>query len=207
MPPRQPRYPICGLLAALVFVLGLAPHRASAKDLNGKVGLGLEQSLSGVSGLTVRYWPLAEFGLAVTVGAELLIPHANDTSGRAVGTRIVASAGVLYNFARSLHANLGGGLRLGLGFNSADFERAVNGDQAASADQIQFMVEIPLTAEFFLSDNFSISLSTGILISIVMPDSEPVLEPDGHGNSTVPGVNIGIGTGSVTATLGVLYYF
>ena len=193
------RMAIAGILAA-----ALASGAARAKDLNGKVGVGLEQSLGGVSGLTVRYWPLAEFGIAGTIGAEILVPPSN--AGRNVGTRIVASLGGLYNFPRSTHANLGAGLRLAVGFNSKDFEAAVNDSGEASADKVQFIIEIPLAVEFFLSDNFSITFSTGILISIV-PDTGHTLEPAGHGNTNMPSVDIGIGTGSVAATLGIVYYF
>ena len=70
------------------------------------------------------------------------------------------------------------------------------------------MIEVPLVAEFFMSDNFSISLSTGVLITI-LPNARSVEEAERLTGVTslVPGVTIGIGTGSISGSLGVVYYF
>ena len=67
----------------------------------------------------------------------------------------------------------------------------------------QFILEVPIVAEFFLSDNFSVSVTTGVLLAFV---------PEGVAGSSsiggpVPGINIGVGTGTVSGSLGVMYYF
>ncbi|MDP6946917.1 MAG: hypothetical protein QF464_22395, partial [Myxococcota bacterium] len=173
-------------------IFATAPS-AQAKDLNGRFGMGIEQSIGGVSGLTFRYWPTESLGVMATVGADIV----TQTNFKFLNTTVVASTGFVYNFAESLHANFGAGLRFALGFQT---------DSATSADNIQFDIEVPLTAEFFLSDNFSVSVAAGLLIAVV-PGAGPVLE-DGHSDKYPEGVDtVRFGIGAITGNVGVVYYF
>ncbi len=173
----------------LILVAG-SGSPTKAKDLNGRFGLGLEQSLGGVSGVTFKYWPGASFGLVATMGADIV----TQTDFKLLNTTIVASTGFIYNFAQSLHANFGAGLRLAFGFQT---------DSSPTRDNFQVDIELPLTAEFFLSDNFSIGVSTGLLIAIV-PGSGAVLEDQ----TNTDGVDtLRFGIGAITGSVGVSYYF
>jgi hypothetical protein len=182
------------LIASLLLAL-TASTSAHAKDLNGRFGVGLEQSLGGVSGLAVRYWPAEDFGILATVGAEFV----TQTDFRFLNTTVVASTGFVYNFAESLHANFGAGLRFALGFTT---------DNTTDTGRTEFDIEIPLTAEFFLSDNFSVSVAVGVLIAIV-PGGGAVLdhgdEPDDTNSIDQDTVRFGIG--AITGNLGLMYYF
>jgi len=71
----------------------------------------------------------------------------------------------------------------------------------------QIALEIPLLLEFFLSDHFSVGVSTGILVNFA-PSGGQSLDGEGAGTDVPDGaVGIGIGAGSVSATLAVIYYF
>ena len=60
------------LIAISAFSVLMATAPVEAKDLKGRFGLGLEQSLGGVSGVTMRYWPTNKFGILATLGANVL---------------------------------------------------------------------------------------------------------------------------------------
>jgi hypothetical protein len=181
-------------ITSIVLVLSfLASPSVGAKDLNGRLGIGLEQSLGGVSGLTVRYWPWARFGINGIIGADIITENGGDLQD----TTLTASVGFVYNIARSLHANLGLGAKVGLGFQN------LPGRTPESV--IQINIEIPLSFEFFLSDSFSLGLAAGVLLSFV-PEEGAILEPEGHGGATVPGT-FNIGIGAVNGTISGVYYF
>ncbi len=190
------------ILVTSVVLATLGGHAdgASAKDLKGRFGIGVEQALNGVTGLTARYWMLQELGLHVTVGARIIALSDND----ALATTVQASVGLIYNVARSVHANLGIGARVGLGFRSKTAAQLV--DSGARGDAYQVNIEVPaLVLEFFLSDSFSISVATGIVVMIVPEHGATLGDGD---ETTVPNsVIIDLGAGSVTGTIGVVYYF
>ena len=57
------------ILAVMMIGL-LPPGDAQAKNLKGRLGIGLEQTLGGVTGITLRYWPGQAFGLTLTEGVN-----------------------------------------------------------------------------------------------------------------------------------------
>jgi hypothetical protein len=190
-------------LAACVMLVAVAPA-SEAKDLKGRLGIGLEQSLGGVSGFTVRYWPAQAFGLSVTVGAQLISFTEVATAEDKLASTIKTSFGFTYNMSRSNFANLGIGARLAIGFRSEAASQLDNlADEVAA---LQFSLEIPLTVEFFFSDNFSLSVGMGFVLAFI-PEEGAVLDDgataaDGAKASLV--VNFG---GSATANIGLVYYF
>jgi hypothetical protein len=190
----------------LCITWGISSSPVGAKDLKGRAGVGVEQTLGGVSGLTLRYWPAQAFGISLTAGARISSYDGLDADGEAevkYASIVTGSLGVMYNLAQSLHANLGVGVRVAFGFQSGETNDIV--PQDANGTQINF--EIPIQLEFFLSDSFSVSVSTGVLFALI-PEEGPTLQVEGHeklerGNSTI----IDLGAGSVSSTLGVVYYF
>jgi hypothetical protein len=181
--------------------------QADAKNLQGRLGLGLEQSISGVSGLTVRYWSGERVGLHATVGGG--VATGVGENGDEIGTSIGASVGMIYNVARALHANLGIGVRAAVGMRNEALRNALDnsGDPQRNGDDLQFNLEFPIVIEYFLSESFSVSVASGFLL-VFVPSDGAVLSPKGHGGSSIPDtMAIGIGAGSITGSLGAVFYF
>ncbi|MCA9518076.1 MAG: hypothetical protein KC635_24225 [Myxococcales bacterium] len=202
-PPRRHRVGATFVAAvAAAAVLVASPGPAAAEELNGRLAVGLEQTLGGSSGLALRYFFTEAVGLTTTLGVDLTL--LGDGSGD-IATGLNGSLGLAVHFARSLHAHLGIGLRANLGWKSETAAKLA--DENATSGILQFSLEVPLFLEFFLSEHFSVGAATGLLLSFV-PDDGSVLAPAGAGGTTKAGATgIGIGAGAVTATLSVLYYF
>ena len=216
--------------ACLLFSTLVATGPGAAKDLNGKVGLGLVQSISGITALSVRYWPLAKLGITATVGVDLIYALEDPANNSPpYGVQIQGSVGFLYNLAQSEHANLGTGLRLSFTQSIENYDALSEGAPEASSgparagatdpgdtqdddigeedeglDLPGFAIEIPLVAEFFLSDNFSISVATGISILF---DNDLRADSAQETGDPIKGFQIGVGTAGISGTLTILYCF
>lgn len=169
---------------------------AMAKDLDGRFGLGYDQSLSGVSGLTARYW-IGDLGIQGILGLDFVKPDQGDSQ-----IEFDFGLGAIYNFAKSEHANLGLGLNLDLGFAN---KAAMGGGDSS----FQFNVAIPLRGEYFLSDNFAFNASVGLVIAIV-PEKGQVLgamSATGHPGAAAKDIQFSLGPGNLFATGGFTYYF
>ncbi|MBL6976073.1 MAG: hypothetical protein ISR64_10105 [Deltaproteobacteria bacterium] len=202
---------------ALVTVLSLP---ANARDMNGKFGLGFDQTLAGVSGISAKYW-IGDFGIRGVLGLDFIVP-------RSGGTRMSMNfaLGVIYNFARTEAANLGIGVMADLGYN--------NGAATGGGSSIQVNVEVPLTAEIFITDHFSFHISVGLAVAIIpsggsaLGDARPKNDSQGNpiadasgnvtsyeGDITATGeaagdndkVGIHFGNGSLFGNMGFTYYF
>lgn len=177
---------------AVVSALLLWAPSGAAKDLNGRLGVGVEHSLSGVSGATLRYWPAAAIGLGFAIGADVV----GIAQGKDPATQVDGAITLLYNppFARSLHANLGLGLRVAASFSSVPVTTlADDGTEITSVDsRTGLRIEIPIVLEFFLSDNLSISAGTGAGVAFRLD---------------APDVQVNVATASISATFGMVYYF
>ena len=78
---------------------------------------------------------------------------------------------------------------------------------AREGDDLQFNIELPIVIEYFLSESFSVSVSTGVLIAFI-PEDGAVVTPKGNGSESVPKtIGVGIGAGSISGSLGAVYYF
>ena len=190
------------LMIGLVMALGTAPA-AYAKNMDGRFGVGLEQSLAGASGLSLRYFVSESLALAATLGVDVTI--VDTGSQNEVSAGVVGSAGIAFHLARGQHAHLALGLRMAFGYRSLDALRLL--DPEATSSDLHVAIEIPIALEVWLADNFSVGASTGFLVSFV-PDGGAQLDGTGAGTNAPGGaIGIGLGAGSVTATLSVFYYF
>ena len=191
-----------GIVLGLVFMVG-STH---AKDLKGRAGLGVEQTLGGASGITLRYWPAQAFGFSLTAGAKIVSYDGVDETGVSevkYASVVTGSVGLMYNLARSLHANLGAGVRFTFGFQTGETNDIV----PQAKDGVQINVEIPLQMEFFLSDSLSLSVATGVVFAMV-PEDGPALDVEGHDRILRnDSVIIDLGAGGVAASMGIVYYF
>jgi len=199
----------------ILCVLLMLPAGASAKDMNGKFGIGLSQTLGGVSGATFRYWATRSFGIEAIIGVSLI-----DRGGLRSSTTLNSSLGVLYAFVQKRTANLSIGARLDFGFRTAPAAEAksvrvsdavdsqtASSTQEASDTTFQFNVEVPLIVEYFFSDSFSVTLAFGFVV-VIVPDEGKVLETSGHGSASEPGeLGFGAGTGGLFGSAGFTFYF
>lgn len=183
-------------------VAGAVPD-ARAKDMDGRFGIGIEQSLGGVSGLGIRYFVSNALCLDALAGIDLaFVPKDGKTE---VSAGFQGSAGIAFHFARSLHANLSIGLRISLAYRELDALKLLN--PAATDAVVDVSIEIPLALEVWLADSFSLGASTGILVDFV-PASGAQFSGEGAGSSAPAGATgLGFGSGTVVATLALMYYF
>ncbi|MFO0748334.1 MAG: hypothetical protein U1F43_22130 [Myxococcota bacterium] len=192
------------LVGALALNVALPAAPAQAKNMDGRFGLGLEQSLGGVTGLAVRYFLTEALCLQGTLGVDITVIDNNGKTDVEAGA--LGSAGIAFHFARGLHAHFSAGLRATLAYRSLDAFQAIV-DPTATASDLQVAIELPLAMEVWLADNLSFGASTGILVNFV-PSSGAQLHAAGAGGTAPPGgIGIGIGAGAVTATLALIYYF
>ena len=157
-------------IASLVALLLALPSAASAYSVDGKIGLGFEETLVSLgngtfsvdaipdvraAGLGVWGWT-GDIGWEAIVGMRaLLLPNLPaDVAG-------FVTIGGHYNVFRSPRVNLSTGLRIDTGF-----ARTVDGNGTAGPFRVGFGFELPLRAVYFLSDQFSISGTVGPVLVI-----------------------------------------
>ncbi|MBM4388462.1 MAG: hypothetical protein FJ088_12025 [Deltaproteobacteria bacterium] len=186
---------ITAVAAFCAIVSGMIPL-AGARDVGGKLGIGYDQSLGGVSGLSVKYW-IDNLGIWTTFGFDYFNP---DGDGDSL-VEIEAALGVIYNFVRPEEANLGIGLRGDLGF----LNKAANNNTERT---FHFNIEVPIVAEYFFSDHFAVHASTGFIF-VLVPSSGAALTPQKSGilQSQAKGFGFGIGHGNLFANAGFTFYF
>jgi hypothetical protein len=190
----------------LAGALCLSSTSSAARPMAGRLGVGLEQTLAGAAGLGLRYFTEDTLAIAVTLGLDLAVADSPEDPARTdVAVGLSTSLGALWQVARSDHAHLALGARLALGYRTLDARLLV--DPEATASELDLALELPLSLEVWLSDHFSLTCATGVLIHLV-PDSGAQLDGGGAGSHAPPGgVGVGFGAGSITATLGAFYYF
>lgn len=188
------------VIGAVVAAVTLLPsQQVEAKPMEGRFGVGLERTLGGATGLALRFFAADSFALVATAGLDITMV------GDEVSAGVAASLGAMFHVARSDHAHFAVGARLTLGYRSLDAFRLI--DPTATGTDIDIAIEVPIALEIWLSNHFSLTVSTGILIDFV-PSSGAQLRGDGAGSNAPEGaIGIGLGAGSITATLGAIYYF
>jgi hypothetical protein len=175
------------LAAALaVAALMTSATPAEAKDMSGKFGVGLNQSLtSGITGLGLNYW-IGNLKLGGLLGMDFFFPDSGD-SEYTIGLGIQA----LYAIARAEDVNLNFGLRVNLGI----------ADPGAADTTVGVQFDIPLEAEYFLSDHFSFFGHVGLTLTIIGEDGNPLAPGSGQG------VGFGVGRGGFSGGVGFNFYF
>lgn len=198
------------LVVATAIVLVTTPD-AAGRDMNGKFGMGYEESLGGVSGINLKYH-IENFVITGTIGFDFFKPKDMDPR-----TAVKFSFGALYNFSKSDIANAGIGVRANVGWRNGEaVEYDVSSESGETQtimgdldDVWQFNVEVPLVIEVFLSDHFAFNFATGIIVSILTTDSPALTQDTGNmaTDTKEEGVGVGIGTSGVFGSAGFAYYF
>ena len=174
------------LLLTVAIALSAPAH---AKDMRGKFGVGLNQSLtSGVTGIGLNYW-IGNLKVGGIFGMNFFFP---DGGGDVESTVLIGLQG-LYAIARADDANLNFGLRFNMGIADPGAADTVFG--------VQF--DIPLEGEYFLSEHFSLYGHVGLTMTIIGDDPNP-LE---HNVVHAKGFNLGVGDGGFSGGAGFNFYF
>ena len=88
-------------------LLAAAPTAAFAKDLNGRIGIGAEQSTGGLSSLSVRFgFPTGAPTLNIGLGADAGLDMRGATSGTAGSTDFYAGARLYFGVVAEDNMNL-----------------------------------------------------------------------------------------------------
>lgn len=203
------------VLRLLVPVLLLCAVPATARDMNGKFGVGYDQSLGGVSGLNLKYH-VGNIGIWGTLGFDLFKPAESDPR-----TAVRFAVAALYDFARFEVVNLGVGIRADVGWRNGE---AVTADRRKAAGCAtgtvcplvqeggsiwQVNLEIPLVAEVFFTDHFALHVATGLTFTILMTEDVALPQETGRLSTDTKekGFGFGIGNGSLFGSAGFTVYF
>lgn len=197
------------LIYLLIPIFVFTVSEADAKNMQGKLGLGYQQALSGVRGLALSYWAGEKLAVDALVGAEFLVDRDDKSS-----TNVDWGLGLRYRLLSRRQANLSIGLKVTGVYASklttvtqvTDAGGGSTQTSKTSNNLLQFAIEAPLDVEFFFSDSFSINIGAGLLLMIV-PEEGSLINGTGLGVTTEPGsMGIGIGAGGVFGMAGFTFY-
>ncbi len=195
----------------MVLLLALALP-ASAKDMNGKFGFGINQTFGGVSGFGFQYFFTRSLALNVDVGVSFASSDASQSS-----TAFVGGLGIFYALVQHRTANLLIGLRGDFGVRSAPSDapeatlsNAVNrsstpNETAFSGSVFQFNLEIPLVIEYFFSDSVSFHVAAGALL-VFVPEQGAFLDAKGVAFENASFI-LALGSGGFLGSAGVTFWF
>lgn len=181
---------------AVAATLGLcafvAPQTAHAgKDMRMRFGLGGQRTLSGYSQIRARFFPITNLHVGLGFGVVILDPE-GDADPMVLGTVSPEVMGWYVTDTEGIvSANFGGGLRFGAVFGENGIDDADEGDRD---DPLEFDIELPITAEVFLGNHFSIAPEFGVVFRIIPGSNE-----DGDVN---PGAGCASGTSPLVCGTG-----
>lgn len=193
-------------------LLGAMPRSVWAHNVDGKAGIGLEETLTAISvrqvfpvrdasgtlqplavpdvrasGLSARYY-MGNIGIEAITGASVRLPA---TGASEFG--VFLSLGASYNLFRAPSVNLSVGARV-LG----SVARANQGDTAGPL-RWGFAVEAPLRVEYFFSPNFAIGGAIGPAIAINGSQVNPL-------TGSRDSLDIALTRGDFSGGVGFTYY-
>ncbi len=178
-------------IVLVVLALGLTHGTGAwARDLNGKLGVGVRQTLNGpagdaVTGFAADYWTgFLQVGFIASV--DVVAPQA-----RASRTALGLALHVLYAVARTPYANLMVGGRFGTALREGGQSRT----------RALYFAEVPLEVEAYLGDHFAVLGHVGLTVAWA-PQADAPLWPAGAGS----GVALVLG-GAFGGGVGFEYYF
>lgn len=173
---------------------------ASARDMTGKAGIGVLASLDGVPHLALRYWRtdlsaelLAGWSSHAVTSQPLDAPTApNETDVR-------VSLGLMWRVGDQPRATLSLGVRPWFTYHALSRPALLE----SSGGIAQWGVELPVQAEFFVSDNFGI---TGAFGPSVLAGASPNTPRTSLGAHTADGSWSATLMGGYGGGLGFTYY-
>jgi hypothetical protein len=190
------------LLLALAFLMLTGAPEALAKNMQGKMGLGFQQTMPGAHGFSIAYWTNSHMAVQLLLGGEFLM---NDNSNT---NQVHYGLGTKYVLVATRFANLSIGARLSGAFASEQTftDNSVGGKTTTDSNVFQLALEVPFEIEYFFSDAFAINLAFGVMATKVSSKG-PLLKPQGLGATETPGsTGIGIGSGGLLGAAGFTFY-
>jgi hypothetical protein len=174
---------------------GIAASGAATGGMKGRLGLMGTRTISGLNGISARYYVIDKLSLGLTAGFATFHHKEPDENGDFEDLNTVGLVGVGPQFFfwpyqgdrnQVVSADFGVGVRtlVYMGFTGA------NEDDAADTlnDPIEIDIEIPLTTQLFIGKRVAIAPEFGLAIRII-PGSR---EPDENGDfDTNPGTGVG----------------
>ncbi len=187
------------ILAALLVA---AP--ATAKDLNGRFGVGAGTTLQGNPGLSFKYF-VGHLGVNLMTSYTRL--STEQVVGEQTGDHVQQEYGgalrVLFNAARAKDTNL----YLGAGFDFASIsDKQATGDET-SWKEIGF--ELVMGAEHFFGNHFALYFETGAPIRLASDDAGSAIGRISGGNNMLGGKGSSFQLGAMAPHLasGFAFYF
>ncbi len=157
---------VMAILVVAAWGLG-SPTTAWAKDMNGRLALGGQRTLSGVSGLDVTYWA-GKLELNGTINLFFASPEEGDSD-----VSVALAVGALFPLLAS-----------------EDFDLSVGGRfSIQSGDGAQIGLEGPVRIQWFVTDHLLLFGEVGVLLELI-PEEGRMSSPAGMGD-----VSSGQGTG------------
>ena len=145
-----------GALSLLLFFISGTAH---AVDTDGKFGVGGLTSLGseGVSGLSLNYW-VGGLKTGIIAGIRHIRPKEGDNE-----TNLNLAFQGLYSLSRTKRANFNTGLRI-----------VLKGLVTPTGEEMEPGLEIPLEAEFWVTEHVSVLANAGL--GIYFPKDRTVVE-------------------------------
>jgi hypothetical protein len=171
---------------------------SAAGSMKGRVGLGGTRSLSGVNGLSLRYFAAPKFSIGALVGFATFSHKEPDDNGDYQQTRTVGLLGaglqafywpVMGSREKYISADFGFGARgvVYVGFGPGD-ENPDTLDRPLEID-----IEVPITTSVFIGDSVAITPEFGFVARIIPGNREPDEQDNSDSN---PGSGVGDRLGS-----------
>jgi opacity protein-like surface antigen len=201
---------------AVVFVaLALIPTTAFAKDKTGGFGVGYDNSLGGVGGVSVRYQVAKNFGIQAILGFEQQSFEQKDDNGEttnSISNRVLqASLRGDVGIAFTKKTNLS--VIFGLDIFNASYTDDPTADGADEIDEstTRFAFEVGLKAEYFFTNYFSVHGDVGLAFALINNVNEtrigPVDPRSAVGAADASGFVLNFGQGDVFGAFGFTFWF
>ena len=162
--------------------------------MKGRVGLGGTRSLSGVNGISLRYYPINKLSIGALVGFATFSHKDADDNGDYTKTTTVGLLGaglqmfywpVQGDRNKYISADFGFGFR-GVAYAGIGPDPDQNKDTHDRPFEID--VEIPITTHVFIGDSVAITPEFGFVARIIPGHREP---DDQDNADTNPGSGVG----------------
>lgn len=169
--------------------------KAAPAAMRGRFGIGAMRTVSGLNGLTARFYAADRFTVGLVAGVATFSHRDVDENGEFNRTRTVGAIGggpeaffwpVQGGRENQVHADFGIGLRALTYFG---FLGDLPDEQTETLDTpLEVDIEIPLAVQLFIGRRVSINPEFGPVFRIIPGDREP--DQNGEADSN-PGTGIG----------------
>ncbi|MEL6180673.1 MAG: hypothetical protein AAFS10_17060 [Myxococcota bacterium] len=223
---------VYSLMAFAIIVALAIPQTAAAKDgkltdKTGRFGLGYDQSLASVGGLSARFQVAEAFGIQAIIAFDRINVDVLNASDSAVASRNQNSVQIALrgdiNLAVTRQAALG--LVFGINiFRDSFSQEPSNNSGAENIDESQtrFAFEAGIKAEYHFTDWFSVHGEAGFVFALVnrlsevsqlYTDTGPNIDQVTTGTTTetegdnADGSVVRFGVGETVGTFGFTFWF